>query len=980
MVQWCGAMAAAKCAPPGGARASVRRARGVDSKRLSTPARPLVRPARARVATTATRATAVDDAVAAVSQAKEAALSVLGTLPDADAVASALEGARAKVDLGDVDVDAALASLRATLDAFSIDALSIDAAAQALDIDPMAAWRVESAVAAAAGDEPALAGAVAAAIVAGASLAIARVAGVSGDDDASTKSTHYDGETYDGLPTVYDIPAIREYWSERPLAAGKRAGGLVAKLSKWALSVLSDIATGNVETNSRKRAAAMRDLISEQGPAFVKVGQAIAIRPDLLPQAYLDELQKLLDQVAPFGSDEARATIEASLGDGVTLDDVFEDAATAFAQPVAAASIGQVYKATLRLDAPGVDQSESNAWGRVVAVKVQRPDILSVVTLDLLVIRSLLEAAARIPTGNNALLEQVVQTAEGFIPVLDVAAERFMEELDYGLEANNASRFEADMARTEVVRGAVKVPHVFRGLSGRCVLTQEWVTGRKLTEITADPASGPVRAKLVQTLLNSYMVQFLDTGFLHADPHPGNFMLMPDGRLCILDYGMMTEISQDQRIAFIEYIAHLSAREYDKTLGDLVNLGFVPASLADDPANRAIVVPVLAETLETLYGSGGGITAKTDALNAQSASRVGELSDKLEALAKDYPLQLPPYFVLILRAFGTLEGLGLSVDENYAIVDECFPYVARRMLADDSPRMRAALRSFVYGGGDRLKVSRVRDIASGFSEFTNNLGETEAVAAEAAAALGRKDGAAGGAQSFTGGDKSGGAQKTTKTSAEIDAATRDALALVFSAEGNYLQEILVEEAVRAADSLARNAAAQGWRALGAGAPLAAFTGLVAPPLALIPGVNIPSLLSLVAGRNREGVRLTLDDKRNLALLRSIAELVAPEFAKRLEQASAANPPGGMTANLTPEEARRLLATFRDIAPAVAPGVQRMGRDFAAKFASRLAERSAEDLRGFGAPLPGVPAPAEFLNALERVGFFPTSDDSVGRGR
>ena len=634
-------MAAAKCAPTGGARASVRRARGVDANRLSTPARPLVRPARARVATTATRATAVDDAVAAVNQAKEAALSVLGTLPDADAVASALEEARAKVDLGDVDVDAALASLRATLDALSIDALSIDAAAQALDIDPMAAWRMESAVAAAAGDEPALAGAVAAAVVAGASLAIARVAGVSGDD-ASTKSSHYDGETYDGLPTVYDIPAMREYWSERPLASARRAGGLVAKLSAWALSVLSDVATGNVETNSRKRAAAMRDLISEQGPAFVKVGQAIAIRPDLLPQAYLDELQKLLDQVAPFGSDEARATIEASLGDGVTLDDVFEDAATAFARPVAAASIGQVYKATLRPNAPGVDQSESDAWGRIVAVKVQRPDILSVVTLDLLVIRSLLEAAARIPAGNSALLEQVVQTAEGFIPVLDVAAERFMEELDYGLEADNASRFEADMARTEVVRGAVKVPHVFRGLSGRCVLTQEWVTGRKLTEITADPASGPVRAKLVQTLLNSYMVQFLDTGFLHADPHPGNFMLMPDGRLCILDYGMMTEISQDQRIAFIEYIAHLSAREYDKTLGDLVNLGFVPASLADDPANRAIVVPVLAETLETLYGSGGGITAKTDALNAQSASRVGELSDKLEALAKDYPLQLPP--------------------------------------------------------------------------------------------------------------------------------------------------------------------------------------------------------------------------------------------------------------------------------------------------------------------------------------------------
>ena len=126
--------------------------------------------------------------------------------------------------------------------------------------------------------------------------------------------------------------------------------------------------------------------------------------------------------------------------------------------------------------------------------------------------------------------------------------------------------------------------------------------GRKLTEIEASNTNAETREKLVETLLNSYMVQFLETGFLHADPHPGNFMLMDDGRLCILDYGMMTTITEQQRIAFVEYIAHLSAKEYDKTLEDLVNLGFVPRALADDPASREIVVPVLAETLETLYG------------------------------------------------------------------------------------------------------------------------------------------------------------------------------------------------------------------------------------------------------------------------------------------------------------------------------------------------------------------------------------------
>ncbi|EEH53841.1 uncharacterized protein MICPUCDRAFT_20744, partial [Micromonas pusilla CCMP1545] len=474
----------------------------------------------------------------------------------------------------------------------------------------------------------------------------------------------------------YDVPAIRAYWSARPLTSLSRTSSLVAKLATWLAGFLGDLASGaeTVERNAPRRAAALRDLIASQGPAFVKVGQAVAIRPDLLPKAYLDALQELLDQVAPFSSEEARALVRAQLG-GLDLEDVFEDVG-AFDAPVAAASIGQVYKAKLRESAPGVDASEFETWGGDVAVKVQRPRILEVVTLDLIVIRSALEAA-------------IATSAKGFIPVLDVAAERFLEELDYTLEASNASRFEADMASVEVVRGAVKVPHVYRGVSGRRVLAQEWVDGKKLTEITSDPSTGPLRAKLVQTLLNAYMVQFLETGFLHADPHPGNFMLMPDGRLCILDYGMMTTIEPEQRIAFIEYIAHLSARDYDKTLGDLVNLGFVPKELANDPVNRAIV---------------------TDALNAQSASRVGELSDKLEEMAKLYPLQLPPYFVLILRAFGTLEGLGLSVDENYAIVDECFPYVARRMLADDSPRMRAALRSFVYGGGDRLKISRVRDI------------------------------------------------------------------------------------------------------------------------------------------------------------------------------------------------------------------------------------------------------------------------------
>ena len=900
---------------------------------------------------TRTRAASSPEALASMASAAAERAAAAAERLAADA-APAVSGA---VDAGHGAVDAA----RASLSELTASLASLDVA-----VDPMAAWQLEASLTALAEKNPALAGVAAAVATAATSVLLARLAGVGaeGERDAPSASVAAPVAVPEGLPSSYDIEGIRAYWRARPLASLRRTSALLVRVLAWGVGLLSDVAAGPeaVERNAAARARDLRDLIAEQGPAFVKVGQAVAIRPDLLPPAYLTELQTLLDQVAPFGSDEARALIRQQLGAGVDLEDVFEDV-SAFDEPVAAASIGQVYRARLKANGYGQSPEESvpsSLFGDEVAVKVQRPGILETVTLDLLVIRSVLSAVASAEDFGNESLAQIKQGAEGFLPVLDVAAERFLEELDYGLEADNASRFEKDMASVEVVRGAVKVPHVFRGLSGRCVLTQEWVEGRKLTDITSDPSTGPLRAKLVQTLLNSYMVQFLETGFLHADPHPGNFLLMPDGRLCILDYGMMTEILPDQRVAFIEYIAHLSARDYEKTLTDLVNLGFVPPELANDPRNRDVVVPVLAETLETLYGSGGSAAKKLDKLSEQGNSRVSELSDKLEQLSKEYPLQLPPYFVLILRAFGTLEGLGLSVDENYAIVDECFPYVARRMLADDSPRMRAALRSFVYGGGDRLKISRVRSVAAGFGDFTNNM--DEAVTAEV-----RED------------DKSAFVRTAEKEQqSTVDAATRDALALVFSAEGNYLQEILVEECVRAADALSRGAASGAWRALGAGAPAALALGFLAPPVALVPGVNLPLVLSLLASRNGGAVALTRDDKRNLALLRSVAELVAPDAAfpwlsgtnggrdrGRDRSGGFVNVNGGMSA----EDVRRVAALVAELGPTVAPGVRRMSGAFAEQFSARIAERTREDLanafpRGAGAA-PEAFDPAAFLSAL-----------------
>lgn len=286
-------------------------------------------------------------------------------------------------------------------------------------------------------------------------------------------------------------------------------------------------------------------------------------------------------------------------------------------------------------------------------------------------------------------------------------------------------------------------------------------------------------------------------------------------------------------------------------------------------------------------------------LQDNQTSQTAALQDKLEEIGRQYPLQLPPYFVLILRAFGTLEvrpsismmgltppkahrvpmhpmnsipgmhfircplkraldvlsaclqGLGLSVDDNFAVVDECFPYIARRMLSDDSPRMREALRTFIYNGDNRLDVQRLEDVAKGFSNFTNTM-DVDALPVTR------------------------GQPGKVKP---VDAATRDLLALLFSPEGNYVQELLVDEAVRAVDALSRDALVQLWQRLAAAAPGAIALALLPTPLglpaAMVPGLNTLPLLSVLAARNMEAIKLSADDKANLETLRRLTGAPRP---------------------------------------------------------------------------------------------------------
>ncbi|CAM9387684.1 unnamed protein product [Choristocarpus tenellus] len=375
------------------------------------------------------------------------------------------------------------------------------------------------------------------------------------------------------IPTEYNLDELNNYYQKKPLLVAKRFIEVSGSLAHFILNVIADVLTDNWDVNMPIRAKQMREFTSSNGPAFIKVGQGASIRPDILPPIYLSEMQKLQDRVPEFSSDEAKEILERELGTAV--EDVFVNL-RAFDRPIAAASLGQVYKAVLK------------ETGETVAVKVQRPKVLATVTRDLYVIRIILQMLG--------LVDILRDTSRSVMSLIDSWAVRFMEEMDYQLEARNALRFSAEMSTHAALGSTIKVPEVHLGLTTRYILVSEWVEGLKISSLESKTPQGKAQlATLQATLLNSYLIQLLDNGFLHADPHPGNFLIQPDGTLCVLDFGLMTEVTDDQRYALLEYVCHLIAKDYTGTLEDLIVLGFISPEVGDDPEKVELVVPLLAK-------------------------------------------------------------------------------------------------------------------------------------------------------------------------------------------------------------------------------------------------------------------------------------------------------------------------------------------------------------------------------------------------
>merc|ERR1712238_77614 len=378
------------------------------------------------------------------------------------------------------------------------------------------------------------------------------------------------------------------------------------------------------------------------------------------------ELQKLCDKVPSYDSKIAFATIERELGK--TIDKLFSEITP---EPVAAASLGQVYRAILQ------------STGEVVAVKVQRPGVLETVSLDLYLARELGLLAQNFPF----LVERIDVTA-----LSDEFAYRFFQELDHNQECENGIKIKEQMK----VLPMVVIPSNFPTYTSRRVHVAEWIDGEKLSSSKADDVGALVNLGVI-----TYLTQLLECGFFHADPHPGNMMRTDDGKLAILDFGLMTEVTENQRYGMIEAIAHLLNRDYTEIGQDFINLDFIPEGTDTRP-----IVPALTKVFDVALAGGG---AKS--INFQ------ELAADLAQITYEFPFRIPPYFALVIRAISVLEGIALVCNPEFAIIDEAYPYIARRLMTDDSPRLRAALKYMVYGPEGKFDADRLIDLLEALEKF-----------------------------------------------------------------------------------------------------------------------------------------------------------------------------------------------------------------------------------------------------------------------
>ncbi|TBR60200.1 AarF/ABC1/UbiB kinase family protein [Mastigocladus laminosus UU774] len=449
----------------------------------------------------------------------------------------------------------------------------------------------------------------------------------------------------------YDPDEIAKFYRYRPWLAWRRALRIIWSFAIFILSLKLDEWQNQVEQNKLKRATQLRELLTRLGPTFIKVGQALSTRPDLIRKDFLEELVKLQDQLPPFDNAIAYRLIETELGRSV--EEIYSELSPS---PVAAASLGQVYRGRLHS-------------GEEVAVKVQRPNLRPVITLDLYLMRwaaGWLAPWLPLNLGHDLSL------------IVDEFGTKLFEEIDYLNEGRNAEKFATNFRNDP----DVKVPAIYWRYTSTRVLTLEWLNGFKLTDTKKVKEVGLDPEAIIEIGVTSGLQQLLEYGFFHADPHPGNLFAMPDGKMGYIDFGMMDQLDETTKESLVDALVHLVNKDYSDLAADFVKLGFLTPDTDICP-----IVPALEATL------GDAINKNVGDFNFKT------ITDQFSQLMYDYPFRVPAKFALIIRSLVTQEGIALSLNPNFKIVEVAYPYVARRLLTGESPQLRRRLLEVLFKDG-----------------------------------------------------------------------------------------------------------------------------------------------------------------------------------------------------------------------------------------------------------------------------------------
>jgi ubiquinone biosynthesis protein len=403
----------------------------------------------------------------------------------------------------------------------------------------------------------------------------------------------------------------------------------------------------------------LRMMFEDLGPSFIKLGQVLACRPDMLPIEYSRELLKLTDSVAPFPTAEAKKIIEEDLKAPVErLFASFDDT------PVAAASIAQVHRATL-------------PDGTAVMVKVQRPHIARVIDRDVSVMRWLAELIeARVP-----------EAAPYNVPgIVDEFARTIKRELDFFIEASNAIQLRKNFERSE----ALYVPRIYTAVSSKRVLVLETIEGIRIDEYERLDREGYSRRDLALKGGAAFFKMVLRDGFFHADPHPGNIFVLPDGRLGLVDFGIMGRVTEENQEYFASIFLALASHDYDALARQYVDLGFLSDESVDLERFQREMKEDLAELLEPYY------------VMQVKQIDFGDYVDRVTQILIRHRLKLPQNLYLMDKALITLEGILKQLDPEFNYVEAATPYVVELVRRRRDPRRvvegaRKSLFEFVDG-------------------------------------------------------------------------------------------------------------------------------------------------------------------------------------------------------------------------------------------------------------------------------------------